>query len=175
MRIKSERDFWSGLMFVVLGIAFAVGATSYGMGPECALQDACAASLRARLAQISASPGPGYFPLGLGILLAFFGAIALFKSLTFESEEGDPIGAFAWRPLLAIVAAIAGFGAMLQPFGLVLAVFVLVSLSSLASGDLRRFRWKGVAANAALLATLSPLVFVRGLHLAIPVWPWFIG
>ena len=32
MKIKSQRDFWSGLMFVVVGIVFAVGATNYWMG-----------------------------------------------------------------------------------------------------------------------------------------------
>mgnify|MGYP000299459548 CR=1 FL=1 len=51
MKIKSQKDFWSGLMFVVVGIAFSWGATSYSFGS-------------------SARPGPGYFPFGLGILLA---------------------------------------------------------------------------------------------------------
>ena len=55
MKIKSERDFWSGLMFLAIGIAFAWGATTYSFGS-------------------SARPGPGYFPFGLGILLAVLGA-----------------------------------------------------------------------------------------------------
>ena len=29
MKIKSQRDFWSGLMFIAVGMAFAVGATNY--------------------------------------------------------------------------------------------------------------------------------------------------
>ena len=49
MKIKSQRDFWSGLMFVVVGVVFAVGATNYSMGT-------------------SARPGAGYFPLMLGVL-----------------------------------------------------------------------------------------------------------
>jgi len=32
MKIKNQRDFWSGLMFIVIGIAFAWGATSYNFG-----------------------------------------------------------------------------------------------------------------------------------------------
>ena len=55
MVIKSRRDFWSGLMFLVTGAAFAWGATIYSFGN-------------------SARPGPGYFPFGLGILLAILGA-----------------------------------------------------------------------------------------------------
>ena len=91
MKIKSERDFWSGMMFVAVGVIFAIGATNYSMGPPCPANDPCAASLWARMSQLSAHPGAGYFPLGLSILLALLGAIVLFKSLTIESEGGDPI------------------------------------------------------------------------------------
>ena len=72
MKIKSQRDFVSGLLFLVLGVAFAWGATEYSFGN-------------------SARPGPGYFPFGLGILLAILGGLVLFKALTLESEGGDPI------------------------------------------------------------------------------------
>ena len=51
MKIKSQRDFWSGLMFLVLGAAFALGSTRYAMGSP-------------------ARPGPGYFPLLLSLLMA---------------------------------------------------------------------------------------------------------
>jgi hypothetical protein len=171
LRIKSARDFWSGLMFVVIGVVFAVGATNYSMGPACPPQDPCAAGLWARLSQLSAHPGAGYFPLGLAVLLSLLGAIVLFKSLTIESEGGDPIGRFAWRPLLVIVVAIAVFGAMLEPFGLALTVPVLIFISSLAGDE---FRWKGVLANAVVLTVSSWALFVWGLKLTIPVWPWFV-
>ena len=170
MRIKSERDFWSGLMFVVAGAVFAVGATNYSMGPACPPQDPCAAGLWARLSQLSAHPGAGYFPLGLAILLAVLGAIVLFKSLTIESEGGNKIGAFAWRPLVVIVVAIAVFGLMLESVGLALSVPVLIAISSLAGDE---FRWKGVVANAVGLMAGSWFIFVWGLKLTIPVWPWF--
>ncbi|MEY3295272.1 MAG: hypothetical protein RLZZ451_1320, partial [Pseudomonadota bacterium] len=63
MKIKSEKDFWSGLMFIVIGLAFAWGATNYNFGS-------------------AARPGPAYFPFGLGILLALLGGVVLLKSLT---------------------------------------------------------------------------------------------
>ena len=54
MKIKSQRDFFSGLMFTAVGVAFAWGATTYNVGS-------------------GARMGPGYFPLMLGIVLAFIG------------------------------------------------------------------------------------------------------
>lgn len=170
MKIKSERDFWSGMMFLVVGVVFAVGAMNYSMGPACPAQDPCASSLYARFSQLSAHPGAGYFPLGLSILLSLLGAIVLFKALTIESEGGDPVGSFAWRPLLVIVAAIAVFGLMLEPLGLALTVPVLIVISSLAGDE---FHLRGVAINAIVLTLFSWLIFVYGLKLTIPLWPWF--
>ena len=172
MKIKSERDFWSGMMFVAVGVVFAIGATHYSMGPPCAPGNPCAANLWARMAQLAAHPGPGYFPLALSVLVALLGAIVLFKSLTIESVGGDPIGAFAWRPLLIIVAAIAVFGLMLEPLGLALTVPVLVFVSSMAGAE---FHWKGVVINAVVLTVGSWAIFIRGLKLTIPLWPVFFG
>ncbi len=152
MKIKSQRDFWSGLMFVVVGIVFAVGATNYSMGT-------------------SARPGAGYFPLLLSVIMAILGAIVLFKSLTIETPGGDPIGAVAWRPLVVIVFAIALFGATIERLGLVLAVPLLIWITSYAGDE---FRWKGVVANAVVLTVFSWLVFVVGLKLTIPMWPSFL-
>ena len=32
MKIKSQKDFWSGLMFITVGVVFAWGSTYYKMG-----------------------------------------------------------------------------------------------------------------------------------------------
>ena len=170
MKIKSERDFWAGLMFIVVGVAFAIGAMNYSMGPPCPADAPCASSLYARFSQLSAHPGAGYFPLGLSILVALLGCIVLFKSLTIESVGGDPIGGIAWRPLLVIVVAITVFGLMLEPLGLILAIPVLIVLTSLAGDE---FHWKGVLISAVVLTAASWAIFVLGLKLTIPVWPWF--
>ena len=153
MKIKSERDFWSGIMFTVVGIGFAVGATNYSMGA-------------------SARPGPGYFPLLLSVILAILGGIVLFKSLTIETEGGDPIGSIAWRPLLVIVVGIAFFGVALPRLGMVITVPILILISSLAGDE---FKWKGVLVNAIVLTVFSWLIFVAGLKLTIPLWPTFLA
>lgn len=153
MKIKSQRDFWSGLMFVVVGLAFAWGATSYSFGS-------------------SANPGPGYFPFGLGLLLALLGALVLFKALTLESDGGDLIGRIAWRPLLVVSASVALFGFALPRLGLVLTLPLLVALSAAAGSE---FRWRDAALNAVLLTAGCWLIFIYLLKLQIPVWPTLFG
>ncbi len=153
MKIKSERDFWSGLMFIVVGIAFAWGATNYSFGS-------------------SARPGPGYFPFGLGILMAILGGAVLFKALTVESEGGDKIGPWAWKPLVMITATVATFGWTLPHVGMVIALPILVTIAALAGEG---FRWRDTLINAAILTVGSWLIFIVGLKLTIPMWPSFLG
>ncbi len=152
MKIKSERDFWSGLMFVLVGLGFAWGATSYSFGS-------------------SARPGPGYFPFGLGILLAVLGAFVLFEALTIETEDGEKIGDWAFKPLLWITASVAGFGWALPHLGMVIALPILVVVAAMAGDE---FHWKDAVINAAILTLGSWLIFIVGLKLVIPLWPPFL-
>ena len=153
MRIKSQKDFWSGLMFIVVGGSFAIGALNYSFGS-------------------SARPGPAYFPFGLGVLLAILGGMILFEALTIETEDGEPIGAFAWRPLFIILGAVLLFGFMLPRIGMVISLPILVLISAYASQE---HTWLGSIINAAVLTLMSWLVFVVGLKLTIPMWPAFLG
>ncbi len=153
MKIKSQKDFCSGLMFLVVGLAFAWGATEYNFGT-------------------SANPGPGYFPFGLGLLLALMGGLVLFKALSIESEDGDRIGRIAWRPLLAVVLAIVAFALLLPRLGLLLTLPPLVVMAAWASDE---FRWREVLLNAIVLTAGSWAIFIWGLKLVIPVWPSAFG
>ncbi len=153
MKIKSQRDFVSGVMFIAIGLAFAIGATTYSFGT-------------------SARPGPGYFPLLLGLILTVLGAAVLFKALTIESDGGDPIGRIAWKPLLLILGAVILFGALLPRLGMAITVPILIAIASLGGDE---FHWKGVLATCVILTVGSYLVFVKGLNLTIPVWPTFLA
>lgn len=66
--IKSQKDFFSGLMFTLVGAGFAWGATNYNVGT-------------------GARMGPGYFPLLLGIFLAVLGAFITFYSLVEHTDQ----------------------------------------------------------------------------------------
>lgn len=153
MKIKSEKDFWSGLMFIVVGIGFAWGALSYSFGT-------------------SARPGPAYFPFGLGILQAALGAVLLFKALTFEVEGGDPIGPWPIKQGAIIIGSVVLFGLALPKLGMAIALPLLIGVGSLASGE---FRIKEVLFNCAILTVASWGIFIKGLGLTLPMWPTFLG
>ncbi len=149
MKIKSQKDFWSGLMFIAVGLGFAWGATNYSFG-------------------VAARPGPGYFPFGLGLLMAILGGVVLFNSLAVETEDGDPVGAFAWKPLLIIVGSVVIFGALLPRLGMFIALPLLVVMSASASDE---FKLKEALLNAVILTAGSWAIFIYGLNLTIPLWP----
>ena len=160
MNIKSQKDFFSGLMFMVVGVAFAWGATTYSVGT-------------------GARMGPGYFPLLLGILLALLGGVVTFKSLVVETEDGEKIGSWAWKPLFYIIAANLVFGVLLgglpsiklPAFGLIAAIYALTVIASMAGEE---FKLKEVLILATILSIMSYLAFIMLLKLQFPVWPTFI-
>ncbi|MDF1483621.1 tripartite tricarboxylate transporter TctB family protein [Ramlibacter sp. H39-3-26] len=161
MKIKSQKDFFAGLMFTVVGVAFSVGATTYTVGS-------------------GARMGPGYFPLMLGILMAILGLAIGFKALTVETADGDKIGKWAWKPLVCIIAANLVFGVLLAglpsigfpAFGLIVAIYALIFIACLA--DNRKFNFKETLILATVLAVGSYVAFVWALKLQFPVWPSFI-
>ncbi|GAP36644.1 tripartite tricarboxylate transporter TctB family protein [Piscinibacter sakaiensis] len=152
MRPKSFEDFWSGLMFTAAGAGFAIGATHYAMGS-------------------SARPGPGYFPLGLGLLLAVIGLVIIARSLARKPTDAE-LPPARLRPLVIIVAAIILFAITLPLLGIAGALPLLIIVVSTAS---EQFRWKEVLLNCVVLTVGSWAVFVKGLQLTLPVWPTFVS
>lgn len=160
MHIKSQPDFYSGLMFLGTGTAFAWGSTNYSIGS-------------------AARMGPGYFPFMLGILMAIIGAVITFKALGTDSGLDDKIGSWAWRPLFYIIAANILFGVLLAgvrsihlpAFGMIFAIYALTFIASMAQPD---WKFARTFVLATVLAVGSYLVFVLALALQFPVWPEFI-
>jgi hypothetical protein len=161
MKIKSQKDFYSGLMFMVVGISFAWGATTYTIGE-------------------GARMGPGYFPLMLGLLLTALGGFILFEALVVETVDGEPVGKWAWKPLGFIIAANLLFGVLLgglpsigwPAMGMILAIYGLTIVSALAGEE---FNLKEVLILGTILAIGSYLAFILLLKLQFQVWPTFIG
>jgi hypothetical protein len=160
VNIKSQKDFFSGLMFMGVGGAFAWGATTYNVGE-------------------GARMGPGYFPLMLGILLAIIGAAIAFTSLVVETEGGGKIGKWAWKPLFFIILANVVFGILLAglpsikvpAMGMIVAIYALTFIASMAEAG---WKFKTTLILATVLAVGSYLAFVVALKLQFPVWPAFI-
>ena len=151
MRIGSQRDFAAGIFLAVVGVGFAIGATQYSFG-------------------VASRPGPGYFPLGLGVILALLGLGIVATSFVRHPKGGEPVGSIPWRPLLCIVGALVFFGFTLPRAGFLVS-FPLMIIITAFGGD--EFRWKDALLNAVVLTVFSYLVFIAGLQLTIPVWPKF--
>ncbi len=152
MQVKNKQDFWSGVMFVLIGVAFALKATTYSMGT-------------------AARMGPGYFPFWLGTVMACLGAVILVSSLRPKAVE-TVVEKFDFRILAIIVGSIVLFAFILRPLGLIISMFMLVIVSSMASHE---HSWKVSAMNAVFLTVLCWLSFVKGLGLVFPIWPTFLG
>ena len=148
-------------MFTAIGVAFAGVSSTYTLGS-------------------GARMGPGYFPLVLGVLLAGLGVVIALRSFSSGPEDGDPVGRFAWRPLVFIIAANLAFGACLgglpsiglPPLGLVLGIFILTFVASLASDE---FNAKEALVLSVVLSAFSYGAFIKLLNLQLPVWPAFLG
>jgi hypothetical protein len=182
VRIKAQKDFWAGLMFIGVGGFFMIWAlTHYQMGSAVRM-------------------GPAYFPAVLGGLMVFLGALVLIESF---AMEGPPmampfnivhltvavliyyaillgtVGLVVLsvkflpltKPLVLISAACVIYGYLMKPLGLVLATLLLVFVSAFAGHE---FKWKEVGILFLILIVFSILVFVKGLTLPFPICPAFM-
>lgn len=152
LKIKNEKDFWSGVMFAAAGLFFAIYARKYDLGTAHRM-------------------GPGYFPTMLGLLLALLGGIIAFTGLSREGVDGK-VQKFHFAEAGWVLGAVVVFGLLLIPAGALVSIFALVVISSLGSHE---FRWKEAIALAAAMALVTYAVFVWALGVTIPVWPAFMN
>ena len=150
MKIRNQKDFMSGLMFLAIGAFFAILARSYQMGTP-------------------AKMGSGYFPFWLGVLLGLLGLFVLLGSLKSTAPESG-IGKWDWKSVLWVTVSVLIFAISLPYAGLVVSLVVLIFVSAMASHE---FHWKGTLVSAVLLNVIAYFAFVWGLKLQFPVWPTF--
>lgn len=149
--VKNRQDFWSGLLFVAFGLIFAIGALlKYPLGSP-------------------ARMGAGYFPFALGLLLTAMGALIAVRALGGSAEVGKRISAVKLRPLVILLGSICLFGILLPRIGFIPATFLLI-VGVASAGD--EFRWREVLPLAAGVAVVGWLIFVRGLGMIIPAFPF---
>jgi hypothetical protein len=151
VRIRNQQNFWSGVMFVAVGLVFAGFAREYDMGSAQRM-------------------GPAFFPTVLGLLLAGLGVVIGIQGLAGETEDGK-IQKFHFDALGWVLGAVVLFGLLLRPAGLVVALIGLIVVSAFGSHD---FKMKEVVFLTIGLAILVLAVFIWGLKLTIPVWPAFM-
>jgi hypothetical protein len=153
VKIKNERDFWSGVMFLAVGLAFVVFARNYEFGTAQRM-------------------GPAFFPSVLGGVLMVLGLIVGAKGLTVTGGGDGKVDKFHFGPLAWVLGAIVLYGVILLKAGLMLSMVVLILISMYGSHE---FKWKEAAGVAVVMGAIVYGVFVYGLKLTIPVWPAVFG
>jgi hypothetical protein len=148
-QIRNPKDFWTGVLYMTIGLGAVYIAQDYRMGTAVRM-------------------GPGYFPIVLGALLALIGLFSLVRSFI---RQGEPIGAFAIRATILVIAGVLLTGFLIRRGGLVVALPVLIMVTSYAS---IKFSWGRSVALAIGLTAFCVLVFAKGLGLPLPILgTWF--
>ena len=150
MKIKSQKDFWAGLMFITFGLFFLFFARDYRMGSLLRM-------------------GPAYFPTILSTLLIVVGGVVFFQS--FMLNGGKVPGIF-FRPIFCVTLSLLLFGYLFQLLGLVLGLVLLIFVSALGGHE---FKVKEVAILTLLLTAFTIVVFAKCLALPFPTWPAFLN
>ncbi len=140
------KDFGSGGIFLALGALVAVNSLT---------------TMRIGTAR---DIGPGYFPLILGIILAGFGALILFRGIarTAETIELPPL-----RAVAAIFGSILLFALLVFPAGFVPATFLAVVVAAMAS---RESTLLFAVALALGLTVFNVAVFIWALGMPLPLF-----
>jgi Tripartite tricarboxylate transporter TctB family len=147
LKIKSEQDFWSGLLFLGMGIAAIVISRDYFPGN-------------------SLQMGPGYFPRYVGILLSILGGIITLSSFR---VEGGEVRGFGWRAIVMPTLGFLIFGWAIDRIGFLLAMFGMIVCSMLGGKKFNPFE---VLITCAVLISGSIALFVYGLQLPFPLFWW---
>ncbi|WP_128254052.1 tripartite tricarboxylate transporter TctB family protein [Falsirhodobacter deserti] len=144
---RDHDDIMWGAILALLGLGVAAyAAACYDMG-----------SLRRM--------GPGFFPVMLGIVLAVLGA-AIAVPAWWRKGVARPL---YWREALGVTASLMLFSVLMGTAGIVVATVVTTLVASSVAprgGTL----WRVVL--AVVVAALTWLIFIAGLSMSIPVWPW---
>ncbi|HWL49952.1 MAG TPA: tripartite tricarboxylate transporter TctB family protein, partial [Acidimicrobiia bacterium] len=143
-------DVVAGALFIVLGLAFSIGALGYDVGTAFKM-------------------GPGYVPLVLAAVLTALGAglvgTGLIQRDRPEDEAADAPGDVPWRAIVLITAAVLIFGAGIEPLGIVPILLITTFVAAIAD---RRTSLRDAALIAIGLTVLCVLVFVVLLQLRLP-------
>ncbi|MGM4954335.1 tripartite tricarboxylate transporter TctB family protein [Bradyrhizobium barranii] len=147
-----KKDFYAGLLLVLLGAGIGLNSTAYSLGS---------------LAHV----GPGMFPFMIGVIMVLVGALIFVTGLATPLEEGERIlpAAMEWRGWACILAGPLMFILFGVYLGMAAATFMCVFVSAL--GD-RTATLKGSAALAAVVTVAGGLLFSYVLRVPFPLYRW---
>ena len=148
MKIDMLDKAFAVLLFL-LGLYIAVSAPSYGYLDE-------------------GNPGPGFFPLWVGVGLAGLSMANFVRSLAGKEKLDEEVGLPSLIKPLAVAAVLVAFVVLSEPLGMILSCAALV----LALGFIIRPRWNRaftlkILATAVLFPLAGTLAF--GVYLGVPL------
>ena len=146
-----NKDLLAGLMFIVIGVIFWVGASNYQMGS-------------------AARMGPGWFPSVLGGIMTFLGVLIAGVGLKNQAQWATTEGiGWTWTPVVILTVAVVLFGFALPTLGMVVAIILLTFLSGVAAHDRH---YMSLAMITVIMCIFCAAVFVWGLKLQMKLFPW---
>jgi hypothetical protein len=144
MELRSNKDFWAGMMLIAIGAAGMFISRDYRFG----------SALRM---------GPGFFPIILSGTLIAFGICIVAVGL----KSGEKIReSLSLRALIVLPLSLVLFGVLMDKAGFIPALVALVFVSA-ASG--REFKLVEVSLLTVLLTVASAALFIWGLGLPYPL------
>ncbi|MFC0407090.1 tripartite tricarboxylate transporter TctB family protein [Roseomonas elaeocarpi] len=140
------KDYTSGSILIVLGLAAAYQAQSYRIGTFTRM-------------------GPGFFPVCLGLILALTGLVLISSNFVRNARHGRPATAAAqhppeWRGWICISVSVLAFAFLAKLTGLVPATFTCVFVAAL--GD-RENSLLAALSLAAAITVAGVVIFWWGL------------
>jgi len=150
--LLQKKDFYAGLLMVLLGAGVTLNSTTYNLGTLMHM-------------------GPGMFPFMLGILMTFIGILIFISGLMTPLEDGERIlpQSMEWRGWICILAGPLMFILFGEFFGMVAATFMCVFVAAL--GD-RTATLKGSAILAAGITVIGAFLFSYVLKVPFPLFRW---
>jgi hypothetical protein len=144
-KVKSPQDLGAGVLFLLIGLAGVILGSELEFGSARRM-------------------GPGFFPTIISGLIMAIGLIVAAKSLTIE---GPAIERFQLRPLLMIVVALAVFGFLIKPIGVIPTAILMMVVAAYAQP---RVKLVQTLIFAVCMTAFIVLVFVYGLNQPMPLW-----
>lgn len=147
------------VVLMIGGLVYLFRAIDYGIGS-------------------ASEPGAGYFPALLGALLTLLSSGVLVRTLVAgRRARRQDNGPWPVRPMVCILGATLAFGVLLggipalglDGLGLVPASAIAVFIAGFAS---RSLSVRDTLLLAGALAAAAWAIFILGLGLIIPAWPW---
>ena len=142
MIVKGRQDFYTGLLFMAVGLFFFINGFDLEFGTV-------------------ADMGPGFLPMVISSLLFAIGVLQTVRGLKFSGASV----VFQFREPIIVCLGLIAFGIGLEKVGTLISVFGIMFLSAILH---KKFEFKTFAISYAAVAIIV-LLFKFGLGSTIPL------